>query len=382
MSPHVAVAIPLPARPDEALACLQAVAALPEVPAHDVVLLDASAGQLDALLARVDGDVTVVRSPEEGGPAAALRHAAEAGTHTVLAVLDEGIVPQGNWLAPLVAELDDPAAAGATSVLRGGAPGVRALAVRRSALPRTIAGPLETLALAAAAHGAVRPASMSVVAPLPRRTPVDPGSPLELSIVIPTLDAGSPRMAACVAAIAEATDAAHEIVVVHNGAPAQGFSAPVNSGLRAARAPYVVVMNDDVEPLLGWWPPLRAALDDGAAVAFPRTVAGFDRTDFAAWCFAMTREGIDRHTVAEGEFFDPELVVHFQDRDLYHRLVAAGSPPVVVPEAAIRHGLSLSLTTDDRPLRAWIEDQIRKDLEAFERKHPELAANLRFAPTR
>jgi len=43
----------------------------------------------------------------------------------------------------------------------------------------------------------------------------------------------------------------YEIVLVDNGAPPQGFTGPVNSGLRAARGRYAVVMNDDVEVLPG-----------------------------------------------------------------------------------------------------------------------------------
>ena len=62
-----------------------------------------------------------------------------------------------------------------------------------------------------------------------------PGEEVELSIVIPTLDATSERLRRCVAALHNTTDVAHEIVVVDNGAPPQGFTAPVNSGLRAAR---------------------------------------------------------------------------------------------------------------------------------------------------
>jgi hypothetical protein len=69
-----------------------------------------------------------------------------------------------------------------------------------------------------------------------------PGEPPELTVVIPTLDAASDRVRGCVAAVRSSTEAPHEIVIVDNGAPPQGFAAPVNAGLRAARTPYVVVM--------------------------------------------------------------------------------------------------------------------------------------------
>ena len=115
--------------------------------------------------------------------------------------------------------------------------------------------------------------------------------------MIPTLDAASDRVRACIAAVQATTDVAHEIVIIDNGCPPQGFASPVNAGVRAARTPYAVVMNDDVEPLPGWWPPLRAALDAGAPVSFPLTIDGPMRFDFAAWCFAMTSEAIDEFSM-------------------------------------------------------------------------------------
>ena len=65
-----------------------------------------------------------------------------------------------------------------------------------------------------------------------------PGEEVELSIVIPTLDATPSALRRCVAALHNTTDVAHEIVVVDNGAPPQGFTAPVNSrpARRARRA--------------------------------------------------------------------------------------------------------------------------------------------------
>ena len=121
-----------------------------------------------------------------------------------------------------------------------------------------------------------------------------PGEDPELTIVIPTLDAASERVRACVSAVQRCTDGPYEIVVVDNGAPPQGFTAPVNPGLRAARGRYAVVMNDDVEVLPGWWPPLREALDAGAAVTFPLTIDGAMRHDFAAWCFALSRATLEQ----------------------------------------------------------------------------------------
>jgi GT2 family glycosyltransferase len=208
----------------------------------------------------------------------------------------------------------------------------------------------------------------------PARTAVTarraPGARAELTVVIPTLDAAAPRVRACLAAIAANTTVPHQVVLVDNGSPPQGFSAPVNAGLRAADTAYAVVMNDDVEPLEGWWEPLRAALDDGTAVVFPQTIEGGMREDFAAWCFALAAPTLREMSHAPGEFFDPSLRVWFQDTDLLLRLRAIGRPPRLVRESHIRHALSATVKSEDPALRAWIDQTIAGDRQAFERKHP------------
>jgi GT2 family glycosyltransferase len=173
-----------------------------------------------------------------------------------------------------------------------------------------------------------------------------------------------------VAAVQRCTEGPYEIVVVDNGAPPQGFTAPVNSGLRAARGRYAVVMNDDVEVLPGWWPPLRDALDAGASVTFPVTVDGAMRTDFAAWCFALSRATLEEFASAPGQFLDERFTVWYQDTDLSTRLREAGRPPVLVEESRIRHGLSETVASDDPELRAWITATVQRDREAFVAKHP------------
>jgi GT2 family glycosyltransferase len=220
-------------------------------------------------------------------------------------------------------------------------------------------GPVVTVREANAA-----PASTAVTA---RQTP---GERAELTVVVPTLDATAPRVRDCLAAIAANTPAPHQVVILDNGSPPQGFSAPVNAGLRAVDTPYAVVMNDDVEVLDGWWEPLRAALDEGAFVVFPQTVGGAMREDFAAWCFALGAGTIAEMSHAPGEFFDPALRVWFQDTDLLVRLRAIGRPPQLVRESRIRHALSATVRTEDPALRAWIDRTIAADKAAFARKHP------------
>jgi GT2 family glycosyltransferase len=193
----------------------------------------------------------------------------------------------------------------------------------------------------------------------------------ELTVVIPTLDALSERVRRCVEAIRNHTDVDYEIVMVGNNAPPQGFTAPVNSGIRAARGTYVVVMNDDVEVMAGWWPPLREVLEDGAYVSFPVTQDGFHRPDFTGWCFAITREAIARVGHTPRDFLDPQFLVWFQDTDLLLRLCQAGRPPVVATGSRIRHDLSRTLEdrTDER-FANWVEEQIKRDRKSFRRKWP------------
>ena len=235
---------------------------------------------------------------------------------------------------------------------------------------------LPALCAEAARHGRLGVVRESVVAPASRR--LGPprhhrGGGLELSIVIPTLHAGGERVRSCLHAIAVTTADPHEVIVVDNGSSPQGYTEPVNAGIRAAAGRYVVVMNDDVEALPGWWPPLRAGLDAGAPVTFPTTIDTAMRTDFAAWCFALSQATIDRFGVARGQFFDARFSVWYQDTDLLVRLRQAGLPPVLVPESRIRHALSQTVNTAVPELAAWIRREVARDQQRFQEKHPQMA---------
>jgi GT2 family glycosyltransferase len=377
------IVLPLDGAPEQALRCLAALSRLPEEPLHEVVIVDDASVGLEELLARLDGDVAIARTPARLGFAGAAAVGAERATGDVVVFVMGAAEVEAGWLAPLVGALDDPACAAAASATAGApdlpAVAAHAIAVRRTDLegiggvPAAPAG-LEVAALCAtlARRGSVDVVARSVVRPSGGRSggarrypdPADPG--IELSIVIPTLDAASERLRRCVAAAQATTDCAHEIVVIDNGAPPQGFTAPVNAGLRAARGRFMVVLNDDVELLPGWWPPLRAALDSGQAVVFPLTIDGAMRRDFAAWCFALRRATLERFEVVPGEFLDPSLVVWFQDTDLLDRLRAAGMPPVCVESSRIRHGLSETVETEDPQLRAWIREQVARDKQRYD----------------
>jgi GT2 family glycosyltransferase len=362
--------------------CLEALAALEDEPTFEAILVDDASPDLGELLAGLSGDVKVLRNERREGFIASAIQGADAAESEALVLLRGPALLAPDALTHLLAACNETrASAAAVSPDDPGAhpTATHALAFHRRDADclRDAAGAAPDFELAAictelALRGRVvtvpaafaTPASTAVAA---RRTP---GERAELTIVVPTLDATAPRVRACLAAIAANTGAPHQVVVVDNGSPPQGFTAPVNAGLRAVDTPYAVVMNDDVEPLEGWWRPLRAALDDGAAVAFPRTVEGAMREDFAAWCFALGAGTLEEMSHAPGQFFDPTLRVWFQDTDLLIRLRAIGRPPQLVRDSRIRHALSATVRTEDPVLRAWIDRTIAADKTTFQRKHP------------
>ncbi len=366
--------------PDQALRCLTSLASLQDQPDHEVVLVDDGTVGLDALFTRVEGDVAIVRRPQRDGLLASVADGLARVSGDVVVVLRDAPEVAPTFLAPLLAGLDGRAAATAVAGPEPLAPvAAYALAARHDVLRDAVAVAREvpvdeslalpSLVAALARVGAVDAVPKSVVAPAPARAGAaraQLGADPELSIIVPTLDVTAPRVQATLRAIQERTDVPHELIIVDNGAPPQGFSAPVNSGLRAARGRYMVVMNDDVEVLPGWWGPLREALDAGVPVAFPLTIDGAMRHDFAAWCFALSRATLDEFSAAPGEFLEPTFRVWFQDTDLLHRLRLAERPPVLVDRSQIRHGLSLTVATTEPELRAWIDAQIVRDKAAFE----------------
>src|SRR3954471_22665998 len=375
------VVVHLQGGPEQALRCFESLSLLPPEPQHEVIVVDDASVGLEDLLARLEGDVNVISLAQRTGFAGSIERAAQEAGGEVLVMLRGAPEVSHGWLGPLVSAVTREGLTSAASVTAGdprrhpvsaaalAVPRERALSLPRvpdehvfAALSLTLGGRAEQVA----ASTLIAPGTRMGAA---RRAP---GEDPQLTIVIPTLDAASERVRACVSAIQARTEGPHDIVLVDNGAPPQGFTAPVNAGLRAARGGYAVVMNDDVEVLPGWWPPLREALDAGASVTFPMTIDGTMRTDFAAWCFAVSRETLSRFESEPGEFFDPRFRVWYQDTDLLARLTAAGTPPVLVEGARIRHGLSETVASDDPELRAWISETVAQDREAFLEKHPEV----------
>ena len=380
------IVVHLQGAPEQALRCFESLAALPPEPEHEVVVVDDASVGLEDLLARLQGDVEIVALERRAGFAEAVdRAVARSGGEVVVMLRGAPEVTHG-FLAPLVDAVTRDGLAGAAAGTAGD-PSAHPVTAHALAVPVArlrAAGGVPRVAdeLAIAALCTSLAADGGRVASIPASTVVAPGARMgaarrapgedpELSVVIPTLDAASERVRACVAAVQRCTDVPYEIVVVDNGAPPQGFTAPVNSGLRAARGRYAVVMNDDVEVLPGWWPPLREALDAGASVTFPLTIDGAMRQDFAAWCFALSRDTLNSFEAAPGQFLDERFTVWYQDTDLSTRLGAAGRPPQLVEGSRIRHGLSETVASDDPELRAWITRTVERDREEFVAKHPQ-----------
>ncbi|WDT94586.1 glycosyltransferase [Thermoleophilum album] len=358
---------------------LTALAGLAAEPSHEVLLAADAAPRLAPLLERVAGDVEVLESDRHVGVAAIFERSVQQARAATLVFVGQPVTFVSGWLDALLAPLADPgvaAVAGTTATgLLAEAPvvAVRRTLVEAAGVPLTAdALVLPELLLRCASHGSVvaAPPAGRVLPAARALVRADLGHDPEVTVVIPTLDATGELAQGAVRAVQRTLGCPHEIVIVDNGAPPQGFSAPVNAAIRAARGRYIVVMNDDVEPLPGWWPPLRATLDSGARVVFPDTVDGFRRKDFAAWCFALRRDDVDELSVRPGEFFDPELRVWYQDTDLAVRLLDAGTPPVLVPGSRVVHQLSRTVASDDRQLAAWVDIQRARDRVAFERKHP------------
>src|SRR3954467_3540255 len=327
---RASVMVRLQGGPEQALRCFESLAMLPPEPEHEVIVVDDASVGLEDLLARREGDVKVVRRGHRAGLARSVERAAAEAQGEVLVMLRGAPEVAHGWLAPLVGAVPGASLAAAASVTAG-EPGAHLVSAYALAVPRERAMAMPAVpdehvfsALCLSLDGRAEQLPTSpLVAPGTRMGAARraPGEDPELSIVIPTLDTASERVRACITALQRAApEAPYEIAVIDNGAPPQGFTAPVNSGLRAARGRYAVVMNDDVEVLPGWWPPLREALDAGAAVTFPRTIDGAMREDFAAWCFAVSREALDEFETAQGQFLDERFTVWYQDTDLNRRL--------------------------------------------------------------
>lgn len=193
---------------------------------------------------------------------------------------------------------------------------------------------------------------------------------VEVSVIVPTLDTGSDHYHRCIESLRiELAHVPHEIII-KDGPITEWFTDKINTGIAEAKGAYLVSHNDDVEVLEGWWPPLKAAIDAGAHVVFPKTIEGFMRHDLTGWCYAFDRVTLARHRHSLTEWLDPGMRVTYSDTDLLMRLRQAGDPPVCVPQSRVRHGLSQTLKRVD------YAEQEQLDRAAFEAKWHTVATPL------
>lgn len=265
-----------------------------------VVVDDASGADVQALLARLEGDVTIHRTDRPIGRRAALAAAARAASADVCIALGSIARPRPGFVAPLVAAVADGAGL-AAPVIETGAGDVHgyrvaadgslwplaageappdALGLDCLAAPRQWWIERQPLASAREGHQEVLIAAAApslVVVPAARVGRISDGP--AASIIVCTRDRADEVRACVEACIAHgALAAGGEIVVVDNGAqplqttlpdgvsvvrePVAGLSRARNTGAAAARNDVLVYLDDDARPAPGWIESLRDAFCD------------------------------------------------------------------------------------------------------------------------
>jgi glycosyltransferase involved in cell wall biosynthesis len=193
------------------------------------------------------------------------------------------------------------------------------------------------------------------------------------SVVVPTRD--RPRaLARCLSALASQTGIALEVVVVDDGSldalgvervvashpgarlvrlDGRGPAAARNAGVLAARAPVVLLTDDDCVPATGWAAALAGAVERRRAVAVGRTEFDGGRPLVAAsetivayaerrGGFAATRNLALPRDLALSVPLDERFVeAGGEDREWGRRLAREGATLVRVEEARLRHAPDL-----------------------------------------
>src|SRR5437764_10140166 len=96
------VVVHLQGGPEQALRCFESLAMLPPEPEHEVIVVDDASVGLDELLARLEGDVKVIETPQRSGLAKSVElAAAEAGGEVLVMLRGAPEVAHG-WLPPIV----------------------------------------------------------------------------------------------------------------------------------------------------------------------------------------------------------------------------------------------------------------------------------------
>src|SRR5256885_4347050 len=96
------VVVHLQGGPEQALRCFESLALLPPEPEHEVIVVDDASVGLDDLLARLEGDVNVIRLDRRSGFAGSVERAAAEAGGEVLVMLRGAPEVAPRWLAPLL----------------------------------------------------------------------------------------------------------------------------------------------------------------------------------------------------------------------------------------------------------------------------------------
>src|SRR3954452_23781342 len=120
---RASVVVHLQGGPEQALRCFESLAMLPPEPEHEVIVVDDSSVGLDDLLARLQGDVEIVKLEQRSGLAASVDRAAERAAGETIVVLRGAPEVTHGFLAPLIDAIARDGLAGAAAITAGDPPG-------------------------------------------------------------------------------------------------------------------------------------------------------------------------------------------------------------------------------------------------------------------
>lgn len=114
-----------------------------------------------------------------------------------------------------------------------------------------------------------------------------------------------------------------------------GFLLPNNRLVKEGKSPYIVLLNNDVYCLQGWWEPLISCLQHYPEVGATGYLGGYlnsqgvgtspawghDVDYISGWCLAMRREDYDKFGLFDAEHLE---FAYCEDADLCFRLREAG----------------------------------------------------------
>src|SRR3954454_10599912 len=116
---RASVVVHLQGGPEQALRCFESLAMLPPEPEHEVIVVDDASVGLDDLVARLEGDVKVVRMEHRAGLAKSVEGAADEAEGEVLVRLRAAPEVAHGCLAPLVTAVTGVSLPAAASVTAG-----------------------------------------------------------------------------------------------------------------------------------------------------------------------------------------------------------------------------------------------------------------------